>query len=177
MCRTTRRPARLLACASRRNIPVRAAEDGYASGVSARARDAAFSFPPVALLIPGGPGAARLARHAVLRRVAAQLDSAEAQDVGLVVSELVTNSVVHAGVGHGRYLRVNVTALEDRILISVSDRGSHSVPRLHAGVGDDPKGLGLRLVDRLARSWGVARDGTGQTQVWCELAVRDRQHP
>ena len=87
-----------------------------------------------------------------------------------MLSELVTNSVVHAGVGPGRYLGVSVGVVNGRLLIAVSDRGSRTVPRLReAAARDAPAGLGLRIVDRIARSWGVARDGTGRTQVWCEL--------
>jgi serine/threonine-protein kinase RsbW len=132
-----------------------------------------LSVPPVSLLIPGGPTAAHHARHAVLARLGAHLDSAAASDLNVVLSELVTNSVVHAGVGPGRYLRITVGLLDDRLLVAVSDRGSHTLPRLETGTAEDAKGLGLRIVDGLARSWGVARDGTGRTQVWCELALRE----
>jgi two-component sensor histidine kinase len=129
------------------------------------------SPPPVSLLIPGGPEAARQARHAVLERLGEHLSTGVADDLGVVISELVTNSVVHAEVGPGRYLRVTVGVMEDRLLVAVSDRGSLTVPRLSVTRDEEPDGLGLRLVDRLARSWGVARDGIGRTQVWCELAL------
>src|SRR5829696_2025629 len=102
------------------------------------------SFAPLSLLIPGGPGAARRARHAVLGRLAGQLSDVAANDLGVVISELVSNSVVHAGVGPGRYLRVNVGAVEDHLLVAVSDRGSITVPRLSATGDDDAEGLGLR---------------------------------
>jgi two-component sensor histidine kinase len=136
------------------------------------------AFAPISLLIPGGPDSARLARRTVLERVGPRLDSETAYSVGLVISELVTNSVVHAGVGPGRYLRVSVGAVKDRLLVAVSDRGSETVPRLReAAAGDAATGLGLRVVDRIARSWGVARDGTGRTQVWCELALASVSAP
>jgi two-component sensor histidine kinase len=121
------------------------------------------------LLIPGGPGAARQARHAVLERLGEHVSATVANDLGVVISELATNSVVHAEVGPGRYLRVTVGVLEDCLLITVGDRGSLTVPRLRVSCDGEAEALGLRLVDRLARSWGVVRDGTGRTQVWCEL--------
>jgi two-component sensor histidine kinase len=107
----------------------------------------------------------------VLERLGEHLGDGVADDLGVVISELVTNSVVHAEVGPGRYLRITVGVLEDRLLVSVSDRGSLTVPRLSVTRDEEPERLGLRLVDRLARSWGVARDGIGRTQVWCELAL------
>lgn len=131
----------------------------------------AHSPPPVSLLIPGGPGAARQARHAVLERLGEHVSEAVANDLGLVISELATNSVVHAEIGPGRYLRVTVGVLDDCLLITVGDRGSLTVPRLRVRCDGEAEALGLRLVDRLARSWGVVRDGTGRTQVWCELTL------
>ena len=135
---------------------------------------AASTTPPVApisLLIPGGPAAARQARHAVLQRLREHVSDRVADDLGVVISELVTNSIVHAEIGPGRYLRVTVRMLEDRLRVAVSDRGSLTVPRLSATGDDQPEGLGLRTVDRLAGSWGVTRDGTGRSQVWCELPL------
>jgi two-component sensor histidine kinase len=129
------------------------------------------SPPPVSLLIPGGPGAARQARHAVLERLGEHVSEAVATDLGVVISELATNSVVHAEIGPGRYLRVTVGVLDDCLLITVGDRGSLTVPRLRVSCDGEAEALGLRLVDRLARSWGVVRDGTGRTQVWCELTL------
>jgi two-component sensor histidine kinase len=129
----------------------------------------AHSPPPVSLLIPGGPGAARQARHAVLERLGEHVSETVATDLGVVISELATNSVVHAEIGPGRYLRVTVGVLEDCLLLTVGDRGSLTVPRLRVSCDGEAEALGLRLVDRLARSWGVVRDGTGRTQVWCEL--------
>jgi anti-sigma regulatory factor (Ser/Thr protein kinase) len=128
----------------------------------------ARSPAPISLLIPGGPTAARQARRVVLERLGEHVSNRVADDLGVVISELVTNSVVHAEIGPGRYLHVSVGVLQARLLVAVSDRGSLSVPRLSAS-RDVEVGLGLRLVDRLAYSWGVARDGTGRTQVWCEL--------
>jgi hypothetical protein len=64
-----------------------------------------------------------------------------------------------------------VGVLEDRLLVTVGDRGSFTVPRLRVSGDDEPEALGLRLVDQLASSWGVVRDGTGRTQVWCELTL------
>jgi len=85
-------------------------------------------------------------------------------DVALVVSELVANSVRHAEVGPAGFVRLDLRVLGGELWIAVGDRGSPRLPRITSG-------LGLRVVDRLARSWGVARDGAGRTLVWCRLAL------
>jgi anti-sigma regulatory factor (Ser/Thr protein kinase) len=92
-------------------------------------------------------------------------------DVALVVSELVANSVRHAEVGPAGFIRVDLRVLGGEVWIAVGDRGSPQLPRIVTGEQVGVGGLGLRVVDRLARSWGVARDGVGRTLVWCRLAL------
>ena len=69
-----------------------------------------------------------------------------------------------------RELGVEVGVVGDHVLISVSDRGAQIIPRRDRRTTGER--LGLQLVDRLAGSWGVARDGVGRTKVWCELPLR-----
>jgi anti-sigma regulatory factor (Ser/Thr protein kinase) len=92
-------------------------------------------------------------------------------DATLIVSELVTNSVRHANVGVQKLLSVDVTTLEDRLRITVSDPGSPGEPRLVPAGPADTHGFGLRLVDRLATAWGVTHEPVGTTQVWCEILL------
>ena len=131
----------------------------------------AHAIAPVSLELAGGAGAPREARAAVLTALGDHLSSEAARDVALVVSELVTNSVQHAATGPAQRLGIEVGVLDNRVLIAVSDRGSPYVPRLTRRAPEAPDGLGLMLVDRLARSWAVARDGAGATRVWCELSL------
>jgi two-component sensor histidine kinase len=130
------------------------------------------ALPVVSLRLAGGAGAPRQARAVALAALGDFLSAAAALDVALVVSELVTNSVQHAAVGPTQRLGIEVGVLGDRVLIAVSDDGSRSVPHLTRREPEAPEGLGLLLVHRLARSWAVARDGTGGTRVWCELALQ-----
>ena len=128
--------------------------------------------PSVSLRLPRGPEAPRLARAKVIAHFRDRLEEATVYDVALVVSELVTNSVNHPGPGPEPELGVEVGVVGDHVLIAVSDRGAQIIPR-----GDrrsSGEQLGLELVDRLAGSWGVARDGVGRTQVWCELPLERR---
>lgn len=85
-------------------------------------------------------------------------------DVVLVVSELVSNSVRH---GSSQGIEVKVTARNGRIRVEVTDEG----PGFAA---DTPRGdgLGLRIVERLADRWGM-HDGSHQFTVWAELAAEN----
>lgn len=81
-------------------------------------------------------------------------------DVALVLSELVTNSVLH---GWGTDdVDVLIEAGEDRIRVEVSDAG----PCFEK---DNPRGdgMGLDIVDRVADQWGVQKDD--KCTVWVEI--------
>jgi anti-sigma regulatory factor (Ser/Thr protein kinase) len=89
--------------------------------------------------------------------------SAEAQvaDAVLVTSELVTNALRH-GLGDV-VLRASIET-PSAVRVSVTDSG----PELPTLVPPDPTrigGVGLRIVDELAASWGVAPFPGGKT-VW-----------
>jgi two-component sensor histidine kinase len=128
--------------------------------------------PSVSLRLRRGPQAPGLARAEVIARFRDRLEDATVYDVALVVSELVTNSVNHPGPEDEPELGVEVGVVGDHVLISVSDRGAQIIPRRDRRTTGER--LGLQLVDRLAGSWGVARDGVGRTQVWCELPLERR---
>jgi anti-sigma regulatory factor (Ser/Thr protein kinase) len=121
--------------------------------------------------IPGGDGAPERARRHLLSQLDGWASTREASDAALIVSELVTNSVVHAHVDHCQSLFLDLTTLGDHLRIAVTDHGSHLEPRIHT---DDPLssgGFGLRLVQELSTAWGVTRQTEGETRVWCELRL------
>jgi anti-sigma regulatory factor (Ser/Thr protein kinase) len=110
-------------------------------------------------------GASTTAPRAVRRDVAAYLEGNERQDVHVVVllvGELVTNSVVHAG----GIITVRASQLNGVLRIEVSD-ASDSLPVVRA---PDMGGRGLRLVEALAESWGSERLAGGGKTVWVEVA-------
>lgn len=84
-------------------------------------------------------------------------------DVVLVVSELVSNSVRH---GASKDIDVKVTTRDGRIRIEVADDG----PGFSM---DDPRGegMGLAIVEKLADRWGM-RDGKHRFIVWAELLAQ-----
>ncbi len=82
-------------------------------------------------------------------------------DLALVVSELVSNSVRHSGDG---FVAVSLKKTRDRVRLEVTDAG----PCFHA---DHPRGdgMGLQIVSRVADAWGI--DNDGDCTVWVEIAL------
>jgi anti-sigma regulatory factor (Ser/Thr protein kinase) len=107
----------------------------------------------------------------VLSALDGEIASARLLDVALIVSELVTNSVLHAAVGSDQSLTVDLELLGDRLRITVTDPGSPLEPQLLAPGPGTAGGLGLRIVDQLSTAWGVGHDPMGTTQVWCDLPL------
>jgi serine phosphatase RsbU (regulator of sigma subunit)/anti-sigma regulatory factor (Ser/Thr protein kinase) len=86
-----------------------------------------------------------------------------AYDASLVVSELVTNAVLH-----GRGCRgLTVTGVPDGLRLEVRD-ASRIPPVLGWASEHAMTGRGLRLISSLAARWGVAPDDSGKV-VWVEL--------
>lgn len=89
--------------------------------------------------------------------------------LALVVSELVTNSLRHAGLAAGDPIDMEVAGSDGRMWVSVRDSGQGFDERAVDG-HEDPRsfGFGLVIVAALADDWGVELDGDGCT-VWCAL--------
>lgn len=83
------------------------------------------------------------------------------EDVVLVVSELVTNALLH---GHGTPV-VRLLAGGDHVRVEVCD-DSPLLPVSHRVT--PTSGLGLRVVEQLSSAWGASRRDRGKV-VWCEL--------
>jgi anti-sigma regulatory factor (Ser/Thr protein kinase) len=128
------------------------------------------SQSPASTWISGGSDAPSRARRFVRSRLIG-IPAKRASDAVLIVSELVANSVVHAGGGDHDAVLVELTRLDDRVRLSVTDRGSQEEPHIPAPDPDMLHGFGLRVVDQLSLAWGVVRDGAGSTRVWCDLPL------
>lgn len=107
------------------------------------------SFPPT-LASPG------VARHWVQDTLA--LDGPAADDVGLLVSELVTNSVLHAGLGEDDAIVVRARHEPcGTVRLEVRDSGDG-----FSGRSSSPErtggGRGLLIVGRLCQDWGLEED-------------------
>jgi hypothetical protein len=81
----------------------------------------------------------------------------------LLVSELVTNAVLHARSA----FTVRVEQLAEVVRVEVGD-SSPIPPRMHTYSAMSATGRGLRLVERLARAWGVVPTPEGK-RVWFEV--------
>ena len=106
------------------------------------------------------PAAARAFTRAAVAGVPVRID-----DLTLVVSELVTNALVH-GTGD---ITLHVTGIDDGVRVEVGD---DDPPPASLPVGNAPaaeSGRGLLLVSRVATAWGVRPDGGGKV-VWADVA-------
>jgi len=106
----------------------------------------------------------RSARHYVREQLARHHCPSELiDDVGLLVSELVTNAVVHGSPGIRLVLKVQRRCVR----VEVSDGTTTGPQRLETG-REASSGRGLVLVDRLASRWSVEASDEGKT-VWFEV--------
>jgi anti-sigma regulatory factor (Ser/Thr protein kinase) len=122
---------------------------------------------PLALDLPphaASPGVAR----AWLRTIAdtTALPAAMVSDATLVLSELVTNAVLHAATD----VHVSMELRDDTAIhLEVGDATS-ALPHVLVCDPEHIGGAGLRIVDQLVVSWGVRRVGAGKV-VWADLGV------
>ena len=118
---------------------------------------------------PAEVGRARRWARSRLAVSGMEVDEPLAETLILLVSELVTNAVVHTGCPAVLRLSLPGTeaAEEATVRLEVSDRSDRApVPRCVDG--EATGGRGLALVDGLADRWGWSSEGAGK-RIWCEL--------
>jgi anti-sigma regulatory factor (Ser/Thr protein kinase) len=120
----------------------------------------------VRLRLASGPDAVGVARRG-LDSLANQVGSATLNDMRLLVSELVTNSVRHARTSEGDQLELEISFSSQMVHVCVTDHGPGFEVSARTPDDDPGSGWGLFLVDQLADRWGV--DVNGTTQVWFEI--------
>ena len=116
--------------------------------------------------LDSGPEAAAEARTAVTA-LYGRADPQVLDDVRLLVSEVVTNSVRHADLPRGARVGLRLAAAADTVRVEVTDPGPGFEPRPRRASSMDAGGWGLHLVDRIATRWGVER--TDGSRVWFEV--------
>ncbi|MGB9999008.1 ATP-binding protein [Streptomyces pseudogriseolus] len=115
---------------------------------------------------PGSPAQARRLTRARLTGWSVCEDTCDT--AALVVSELVTNAIVHTASSH---VVCELHDGDDLLRIAVRDEGC-APGRPRANTRQRPEeehGRGLLLVDALCRAWGAQEHGPGLL-VWAELA-------
>jgi serine/threonine-protein kinase RsbW len=119
----------------------------------------------VRLTLPAAPQAVRLARRATRDALAAWRLGHLEETAVLLVSELVTNAVLHArDIGT---VTVELTSAGTWLRIEIQDADPRW-PRHRTPDIVDESGFGFVLVDSLAGKWGVRPTPTGKA-VWAEL--------
>lgn len=98
-----------------------------------------------------------------------RLDDPVVDDAELLVSEIVSNSVRHAGLDTTDAIEVRIRGSRSMLHVDVIDPGPGFEPR-RTPTREADRGWGLWLLDRLATRWGVERRGA--TRVWFDLAPR-----
>jgi hypothetical protein len=113
------------------------------------------------LELPRDLGSPGLARRQAADFLADHCPADRLSDVLVVVSELVTNAVIHTG--HGCTLVLDPA--DDHIVVEVHDADTFPA---RAGRDHEILGNGLGVVQSVARRWGVERLATGKC-VWAEI--------
>jgi anti-sigma regulatory factor (Ser/Thr protein kinase) len=112
--------------------------------------------------LPRSVEAPRAARRLVRDWLPEDLAGEELESAQLLVSELVTNAVVH---GRGCVI-LRAELDEDRLLVEVIDDGDGFERIVRQRDFESVGGRGLAIVDVLASRWGIHE---GTTHVWFEL--------
>jgi len=121
--------------------------------------------------LPCAPASVALARRALsdeLRAVGV-FDNA-VSDAAVVVSELLSNAILHAYPLPGERLQVAWAVDGSSVEVAVSDGGSATVPHAGHPSPSSISGRGLGIVEHLCLTWGVRTDEVGLT-VWAVLAA------
>jgi anti-sigma regulatory factor (Ser/Thr protein kinase) len=118
------------------------------------------------LALPMVDQAPGLARQATRDALAAWRMTHLEETAVLVVSELVTNVVVHAE-PFPAFMVLRLEIADGCLRIAVRD-ADPNVPRPRTPASLDESGFGYLLVDALADRWGVRRTPPGKA-VWAEL--------
>jgi anti-sigma regulatory factor (Ser/Thr protein kinase) len=87
------------------------------------------------------------------------------ENLQLLVSELVTNGIVH-GAGTSKDTVMLDLLADDGVRCAVIDHGPGFIP---SDPAREHHGMGLKIVEQLADRWGVVRSQQ-ETRVWFELA-------
>jgi len=128
----------------------------------------------VELELPREPTAPARARAELREAFAGRLSDSDQTTLTLLISEVVTNAVIHPDPAVGGSVGLRMTAYADRVRVEVSDAGSGFDPGSLMPRPREAGGHGLIVVDGLASRWGTSHrtsDGTLGFCVWFELDV------
>ena len=109
-----------------------------------------------ALLLPFTASSVGMARRRLIGDLTEAGDyEGTACDAGLVISELISNALVHARPLPGRTVKVSWKLGQDSVEVAVCDGGGPTVPMVNEPTNWSVGGRGLGIVARLSLRWGV----------------------
>jgi anti-sigma regulatory factor (Ser/Thr protein kinase) len=117
--------------------------------------------PQLSLDVPRDRTGFEMARAVIQQYLAGDVTEDELSDICLIMSELVTNAMVH---GEGA-IKLRLTVEDDVVRGEVIDDGAGFEREIPERGPDDIGGRGLLLVASLAQGWGVRE---GSSHVWVE---------
>jgi anti-sigma regulatory factor (Ser/Thr protein kinase) len=117
--------------------------------------------------------------RAALEVLSRHLSPEVLSDARLLVTELVTNSLRHSGVGSEGSIGLALRLTPDRLRVTVRDPGPGLRVKIAEPTPEQEDGRGLVIIDRVAACWGVgdaSADAPGpelgaEATVWFELAT------
>ncbi len=120
-------------------------------------------------VLDGTPASVAAARAMIDQTLVGLLAPPVLDDVRLLVSELASNAVRHAG---GGTYRLELDLDPHRLRVELADHGPGPVAGVSERIRDalPEGGYGLGIVDRLSDRWGIERKtGAHPTRIWFEL--------
>jgi anti-sigma regulatory factor (Ser/Thr protein kinase) len=121
------------------------------------------------MVLAGGEQAAGHARRELGERLSAQLSDRVLADLQLLVTEIVSNSVRHGGVGEDGEIDLRVRVDARIVRVEMRDTGIQADPRVRTPDLDGGGGFGMMLVSRMSQRWGV--DHEPNVVMWFELSL------
>ncbi|WP_271216489.1 ATP-binding protein [Streptosporangium carneum] len=133
---------------------------------------------------PGIPASVPTARQWARDLLTGKIAAPTLDDVLLLLSELVTNAIVHSDSGRGPYGSVTVCLVTVCLALShdhdghggtvvhvevIDDGSAASLPFVRAATPDGDGGRGLLMVELLSARWGVHHDDEAGNAVWFHL--------
>ena len=122
------------------------------------------SSPQTHVRLQPSPSAAATARRRVAEACHGRLSEEATETARLLVSELVTNCVLHA---HSM-ITLAIECSRDTLAVAVGD-DADAVPVVKEPTDHEHHGRGMWLVDALAGEWGVQQRPAGGKIVWFRL--------
>jgi anti-sigma regulatory factor (Ser/Thr protein kinase) len=116
--------------------------------------------------LEGNPGSVGEARRHVLGVGEQLVEETRLPDLGLVISEVVSNAIRHSSDAGAVLLAV--TPKDDYLCVQVTDAGPGLAPHPRATAPDEDGGWGFFLIEHMTRRWGLTREDS-HTRVWFEF--------